>query len=60
MRYPSECDAARARTGINSDATTCGSGSDCRTTGCPGREHCDLCRTTMGPAYVCLPEGAVC
>lgn len=58
--YPSECEAARARIGIRSDASACGGGDDCRTTGCPGREHCELCRTTSGPAYVCLPEGAVC
>lgn len=34
--------------------------ADCRTKGCPSGQHCDVCRTTSGPAYVCLPDGAVC
>ena len=34
--------------------------TDCQTRGCPQGQHCDVCRTIDGPAYVCLPDGAVC
>ncbi len=34
--------------------------TDCRTSGCDTGKHCDICRTLNGPAYVCLPDGAVC
>jgi hypothetical protein len=34
--------------------------SDCRTKGCPSGEHCDVCKTIEGAAYVCLPDGSVC
>ena len=34
--------------------------ADCQTKGCPTGQHCDVCRTLSGPAYVCLPDGATC
>jgi hypothetical protein len=33
--------------------------SDCRTKGCASGQHCDLCKTIDGAAYVCLPDGSV-
>jgi hypothetical protein len=33
---------------------------DCRTSGCGSGKYCTVCRTINGPAYVCLPNGAVC
>ena len=37
-----------------------GAKKDCGTTGCGTGEYCAVCRTTSGPANVCLPNGAVC
>lgn len=34
--------------------------ADCTTKGCGTGSYCGLCRTASGPAYVCLPNGAVC
>jgi hypothetical protein len=34
--------------------------ADCRVKGCPTNQHCDVCKTTSGAAYVCLPDGATC
>jgi hypothetical protein len=34
--------------------------SDCRTDGCSSGRYCTVCRTRNGPAYICLPNGAVC
>lgn len=34
--------------------------ADCRAKSCPTGQHCDVFRTISGPAYVCLPDGAVC
>jgi len=35
-------------------------GDDCRSKTCPKGQHCDVCKTTSGSAYVCLPDGAAC
>jgi hypothetical protein len=65
-----QCDAVEAKhsgDGSGSDiynlGVSCSGGSspvDCRTKGCATGQHCDVCRTISGPAYVCLPDGAVC
>jgi len=63
-----ECSAVEAKhagDGSGSDIYNLGlscvyGATDCRSKGCPNAQHCDVCRTVDGPAYVCLPDGAVC
>jgi hypothetical protein len=46
--------------GLSCEYGSSSGATDCRTKGCPTGQHCDICRTLEGSAYVCLPDGAVC
>jgi hypothetical protein len=54
MTYSSECDAALAGIGVAYKGV-CG-GTDCRTTGCPAGQQCQLCWAN----YQCLPPNVAC
>lgn len=56
--YSNACEAQRGGTDVRSDGMC--PAPDCRVSGCPTGQSCEVCRTTMGPAYVCIPAGAAC
>jgi len=56
--YSNPCAAQRGGTDVQLDGMC--PPRDCRVTGCPTGQSCQVCRTTMGPANVCIPDGAAC
>ncbi len=59
VTYPNACEAQSMGTDYQSDGA-CPPAPDCREAGCPSGSSCMTCRSTMGPAYVCIPAGAAC
>lgn len=59
VTYSNSCTAAAAGANVAYDGM-CTMMTDCRTTGCTGRDECMVCRCTMGVCYVCLPRGTAC
>ena len=52
-----------ADTDTETGATETGSdtgATDCSTTGCPPGYHCEECRGTGGPVWLCIANGSSC
>ena len=56
--YSNACEAQRGGTDVQLDGMC--PPRDCSVTGCPAGQTCQVCRTTMGTANVCIPDGAAC